>query len=284
MALHGAIAAAVTPLRDGGHRLDEDSFAPLVAFLEEGGVDGLLACGTTGEGVLLAVDERRRVLERFLEVRPAGFQVAAHAGAQTTHDTATLAAHAADAGADAVAVIAPPYYPLDEHELLTHLLAAASACAPLPFYAYEFIGRSGYPIPVSVIERLRERAPNLRGLKVSDTPFSAIEPYLALEGLDLFVGSEPLALQGIERGAVGCVSGLATAWPRVVASLVHDRDAEAGAKVGELRERLAGIPFHAAMKTVLEHRGVLLHADVRAPLRALTEGERSIVLGLADAS
>jgi dihydrodipicolinate synthase/N-acetylneuraminate lyase len=280
MALHGAIAAAATPLRDGGRRLDADSFAPLVTFLADGGVDGLLACGTTGEGVLLSVDERREALERFLAVRPPGFLVAAHAGAQTTHDTVTLAAHAAETGADAVAVIAPPYYVLDEHELFAHLLAAASACAPVAFYVYEFVRRSGYAIPVALIERLRERAPNLRGMKVSDTPFSALEPYLALEGLDVFVGSEPLALQGIERGAIGSVSGLATAWPDVVASLVHERSSTAGERVVELREGLAGMPFQAALKSVLEHRGILLRADVRAPLRGLRDDERATALAL----
>ena len=148
--------------------------------------------------------------------RPDGFQVAIHAGAQTTRDTVALAAHALQHGADAVAVIAPPYFPLDPEELLAHLRSAANACDPLPFYVYEFAGRSGYSIPVEVIERLRHEAPNLTGLKVSDLPFEAVKPYL-LDGLDVFIGQEPLALEGFDAGAVGCVSGLASAWPDVVA-------------------------------------------------------------------
>ena len=47
------LAASVTPLRDGGARLDEDAIEPLVRFLVAGGVDGIFALGTTGEGVLL---------------------------------------------------------------------------------------------------------------------------------------------------------------------------------------------------------------------------------------
>jgi dihydrodipicolinate synthase/N-acetylneuraminate lyase len=280
MALHGAIAAAVTPLHDAGRRVDEDAFGPLVSFLAAGGVDGLLACGTTGEGVLLSADERRRVVERFLEVRPDGFLVAVHAGAQTTRETVALSAHALDAGADAVAVIAPPYFPLDDEALLAHFRAAASACAPLPFYVYEFAARSGYATPVPVIERLRDAAPNLRGLKVSDTPFEAVEPYLAIEGLDLFVGSEPLAPAAMERGAVGAVSALASAWPEVVAELVHDRSDAACARVTGLRRSLATVPIHAAIKAVLVRRGILANDDVRAPLRGLTDVERAIVLAL----
>src|SRR4029077_19214951 len=130
--LHGAIAAAVTPLTDGGRALDEPAVAPLVDLLAGGGLDGALVAGTTGEGLLLHVDERQRLAERFLTARPAGFAVAVHAGAQSTRDTVALAAHARDAGADAVAVIAPPYFPLDADELFTHFLAAARAADPLP--------------------------------------------------------------------------------------------------------------------------------------------------------
>jgi dihydrodipicolinate synthase/N-acetylneuraminate lyase len=270
MSLRGAIAAAVTPLRDGGRSLDDDGFAPLVRHLVTGGIDGLLACGTTGEGVLLS-----------LAARPDGFQVAVHAGAQTTADTVLLAAHALDVGADAVAVIAPPYFPLDAQELTRHFVQVASACDPLPFYLYEFAARSGYAIPTEVISRVRERSPNLRGLKVSDTPFPAVEPYLAIEDMDVFVGNEPLVLEGMERGAVGAVSGLATAFPAITAALVHEQSAQAHDQVMRLRTGLQGIPFHAALKEVLVARDALTSADVRAPLRGLTDEERSKVLALA---
>lgn len=278
--LRGAIAAAVTPLRDDGRALDEDAIEPLVRFLAGGGLDGLLVCGTTGEGVLLSLEERRRVADRFVGARPASFQIAVHAGAQTTADTVALATHAAEVGADAVAVIAPPYFPLGAQELARHLLAAAEACAPLPFYVYEFAGRSGYAIPVDVVLRVKERAPNLAGMKVSDTPWSAVEPYL-IDGLDLFVGNEPLVLEGLAHGAVGAVSGLATAFPEIVAALVHDRSGAAGEQVVELRRRLGPLPFHAALKEVLGVRGVPVRPDVRAPLRGLTADERELVVELA---
>jgi dihydrodipicolinate synthase/N-acetylneuraminate lyase len=277
--LRGAIAAAVTPLKDHGLHLDLESIGRLTRFLSDGGVDGLLACGTTGEGVLLSVDERKRVAEAFIRSRPDGFLVAVHTGAQTTADTVALSAHALAVGADAVAVIAPPYFPLDEPELIRHFVGAASACDPLPFYVYEFAARSGYTIPVGVIERLRDRARNLVGLKVSDSPFDRVEPYL-LEGLDVFIGSEPLTRGGMEGGAIGSVSGLASAWPEVVAELVNERTDDAHTRVTQLRDRLAGLPFQAALKHVLADRDVLLHEDVRSPLRGLTEDERTIVSSL----
>jgi len=266
--LRGAIAAAVTPLRDEGRALDEDAVAPYVDFLAAGGVDGILPLGTTGEGILLTIDERRRVAERFVAAADGRLQVAVHAGAQTTADTAALAAHAAEAGADAVAVIGPPYYPLDDAALLAHFTAAARACEPLPFYLYEFKGRAGYSIPPGVIERLRETASNLRGLKVSNQPFEAVEPYL-IEGLDVFVGAEGLVRQGLQRGAAGAVSGLAAAFPELIAGLVHDGAGE----LGPVRAAVERFPFHAALKRIVASKGVPVREDVRAPLRGLTDAE-----------
>ena len=272
--IRGTLAAAATPLTQGGATLDEARFSPLVDFLVEGGLDGLLALGTMGEGILLSVAERRRAAELFLEHAAGRLQVAVHCGAQTTADTVALAEHAAAAGADAVAVIAPPYFPLDDRAILEHLSAAARACAPVPFYVYEFERTSGYAVPVLVIEALRESAPNLAGLKVSDTPWDRFSPYL-LEGLDVFVGPEALIGQGVSAGAVGAVSALATAFPELVAEAVREPDGGAASRVGALRAEVERFPRHAALKRVLVERGVAIGEDVRPPLRGLTSQERA---------
>jgi dihydrodipicolinate synthase/N-acetylneuraminate lyase len=264
--LRGALAAALTPLRDDGAALDEEAFGPYAEFLAGAGLDGTLALGTTGEGILLSAAERRRAAELFLE---GPLPVIVHCGAQTTAETAALAEHAAGAGAAGVAVISPPYFALDDEALLVHLTAAARAAGEVPFYVYEFKARSGYAVPIPVIERLREHAPNFAGLKVSDKPFDAVEPYL-LEGLDVFVGAEELVLKGIERGAVGTVSGLGSVFPERVVALVRDRDGD----VGALRAAMDRFPFQAAAKYVLGRRGVSVREDVRAPLRRLRDDEK----------
>jgi dihydrodipicolinate synthase/N-acetylneuraminate lyase len=271
--LHGAIAAALTPLTSDG-AFDEAAVEPYLAFLAGHGIDGVLVLGTTGEGVLFDVEERMRIATHVIGA--AGFQVAVHCGAQTTTDTAALAAHAAEAGADAVAVIAPPYYAFDADELLVHFSEAARACAPLPFYVYEFAARSGYAVPLPVIAELRKVADNFVGLKVSDTPWERFEPY-ALDELDIFVGPEALIPQGLARGARGAVSGLAASFPDAVVPLVADPTPEAGERVAALRASLQALPFQAASKTALGLRGVRVGPTVRSPLRGLRPDERSEV-------
>jgi dihydrodipicolinate synthase/N-acetylneuraminate lyase len=268
--LRGALAAALTPSR-------EDVYGPYVDFLAEGGLDGLLALGTTGESLLFSVPERKRVAELFIEAARGKLQVAVNAGAQTTADTVALAAHAAEAGADAVAVIAPPYFPLDDESVLAHLAAAARACAPSPFYVYEFARASGYAVSSRVLARLRDEAPNLVGMKVSDTPYEAFEPYLH-EGLDVFVGPEAFIGRGLSAGAVGAVSALGSAFPEHVARAVRERSDE----LASLRAAVEQFPRHAALKLVVARRGVPMPPDVRAPLRRLTaDEERALFDALA---
>ncbi|HLY50442.1 MAG TPA: dihydrodipicolinate synthase family protein [Solirubrobacteraceae bacterium] len=287
--ISGTLAAAVTPLRDGGARLDEDALAPLLDFYRASGLDGLLVLGTTGEGILLDDGERRRVAELAL-AGAAGMPVVVHCGAQTTTQTCALSAHAAEVGAQGVAVIAPPYFAFDQTELVEHFAAAAAACAPLPFYIYEYAERSGYVVSPAVVEEVRGRASNLVGMKVSDAPFARVEPYLAT-GLDVFVGAEGVIAEGMEHGAVGAVSGVAAAFPEAVAALVRNPTPERSALVQSLRSALSARPFQASVKAALAHRGVPVRPDVRAPLRALSDeaatalgAELERLLGAASAS
>jgi len=272
--LEGAIAAAATPLCEQGTRLDEEAFGPYADFLVGADLDGILAFGTNGEAVLLSVEERKHGLELWRDAIAGRALVAAHCGAQTTADTVALAAHAAEIGVDAVAVIGPPYFRLDASAQRAHLLAAARACAPLPFYVYEFAATAGYAFDPSMLAALRDEVENVVGMKVSDTPWTAFERYL-LDGFDIFVGPESLIHLGREAGAVGAVSALASAFPAEVAAVVREPTEAGAARLARLRERVESFPRHAALKRTAAWRGVPLRPDVRPPLRDLDDTERT---------
>ena len=115
---------------------------------------------------------------------------------------------------------------------------------------------------------------NVAGMKVSDSPFAKVEPYL-LEGLDVYIGAESLIGEGLAAGAAGAVSGLAAAFPEVVVEAVRTGDSTAA---GELRAIVDRYPRHAALKAVVRARGVAIREDVRGPLRGLTDAERAELL------
>jgi dihydrodipicolinate synthase/N-acetylneuraminate lyase len=267
-----ALAAAVTPLSSSGDDVDAAAVAGLVDFYVASGLDGLLILGTTGEGILLSVAERCAVADEYLRCSQGRLPVMVHCGAQSTRDTAVLAEHAAGSGAAGVAVIAPPYFALDDSAIEQHFVVAARACAPTPFYVYEFAARSGYAVPLPVVERLRDAAPNFTGLKVSDTPFERVQPYV-LPGLDVFVGAEELIHRGLAVGAAGGVSGLAGALPELTVRAVRSGSAEDSATAGRVRASLQRFPFHAVLKHILRWRGVAVEVAVRAPLRGLDDAE-----------
>lgn len=269
------LAAAATPMTSGGSAVDLDAVAPMLAFLESHGADGVLAGGTTGEGILLDVAERRALTQAFREAMSGTLIV--HAGAQTTADSVAVAAHAAEVGADGVAVIAPPYYRLDETALTAHFVAAARACAPLSFYCYTFAARSGYAIPVEVVRRVSEATDNLAGLKVSESPWSAVEPYLGL-GIPVLIGNEPLLPAGLKAGAAGAISGVAAAFPEIVRRVLDNPWGDDVETLERLRAALEESgQFIAAVKYALGRRGVPVQPDVRAPLRLLRDDEKAAI-------
>ena len=167
-------------------------------------------------------------------------------------------------------MIAPPYYPLSEDELVEHFVAAAHACAPLPFYLYAFTARSGYSLTPAVIRAVAERADNVAGLKVSESPYDRVSPYLAL-GLRTYVGQEPLLPQALADGALGSVSGLASAFPADVRRVLDEPTPEHAQRLVELRDALGAATFIAGLKWVLQNHGVPIQPDMRAPLLPVSE-------------
>lgn len=278
--LEGTLAACVTPLRDGGARADEGAVAGLTERYAAAGIEGVMALGSTGEGIMLEPAERRRLAELFVEAAAGRLLVAVHCGAQSTQTSVALAEHAAGLGADAVTAIGPPYYRFDPASLLTHFEAIAAACAPTPFYLYEYADRSGYAIPLDLIARLREAAPNFVGMKVSDAPFERLRPYL-LPDLDVFVGAENLLHDGIAAGATGAVSMLAAAFPEAVAAVVREPTAAGAARLDALRRALGAFPAQSAVKFLLSLQGVQIDPACRAPLQTIDREARSELERLA---
>jgi dihydrodipicolinate synthase/N-acetylneuraminate lyase len=274
-------AATVTPLNAEGRAVDMGGIAALAASMDANAVDGIFVCGTTGEGFLLTVSERKAVAEAFR----IGFsrEVIVHCGAQSTADTVALARHARSIEADAVAVIPPPYYPLDDRSLVAHLVAAARAAGDLPVYLYAFPARSGYPLSLDVVSAVRSRVANVRGIKTSDASLDAVARYIDT-GLPVFVGAEPLIPPAVRLGAAGAVSGLACAFPEVVDRHVRHPEPATERLVEKLGELLGVDAFCAAIKHALRLRGVAMTGGVRPPLRALTEAERRAVARAAAAA
>ena len=212
---------------------------PYVDFLAAPGrLDGVLALGTTGEGILLSVDERKRVGRAVRRGAAGRLQVAIHAGAQTTADTVELAAHAADARRRRGRGHRPAVLHLRRGGALPAFRRGRGGERPAALLPLRVQGPGRLFDPAARGRAARRPGGWAQGLEPA---VRAVEPYL-LEGLDVFIGAESLVDAGVERGAAGSVSGLAAAFPE-------------GADAGRSVRFLERFPFQAALKTVIALRG-----------------------------
>jgi 4-hydroxy-tetrahydrodipicolinate synthase len=157
----GAIVAIVTPFKDG--RIDEKAYKKLINFVVEGGVRGVVPCGTTGESATLTHAEHERVIDITVDEVGKRVPVIAGTGSNSTDEAIRLTRHARDAGADAALLITPYYNRPTQKGLALHYQAVASAC-DIPQVLYNVPGRTGVNMATETVVEL-SRIDTIVGIK-----------------------------------------------------------------------------------------------------------------------
>jgi N-acetylneuraminate lyase len=208
MRLGGLIAAGFTPMRGDGS-LDLDRVGPLVEQLLDEGVAGIYAVGSTGEGMSLAVEERREVAAAYVSAVGGRGPVVIQVGHDSLTEARGLAAHAQRIGATAISATPTTYFKPESLDVLIACLAEITAGAPdLPFYYYHIPGRTGVPLDmVALLEAARRRLPTLAGIKFTSPAVHEFQACLAVEdgGFDLLWGTDEMLLSAWAVGARGAV-------------------------------------------------------------------------------
>lgn len=244
------------------------------------GASGVLVAGSTGEGTLLAPDQRVALTRAAAAVLPAGGVLLAGASGPTPaaldEDVAALAA----AGADAVLVLAPHTYPLSPQELCDlHLEVAERATVPtLAYHIPQLTGSSLTP------DTVRELAvhPGIIGMKDSSPDADRRAEFAAatcdVEDFTLVTGHASSLARALDDGVGGAILAIANLRMRAVAALLQahaagDGDAVARhqATLARAAEALAGVPGStpAVLKAALQLQGLLTERWCRPPLRSL---------------
>ncbi|HHH30374.1 MAG TPA: 4-hydroxy-tetrahydrodipicolinate synthase, partial [Polyangiaceae bacterium] len=153
LSLRGVFPALVTPFADGA--VDEEALRALVERTIEGGVAGLVPCGTTGECVTLDDAEHGRVIRCVVEQAAGRVPVIAGAGTASTRHSIHLAQQAKDVGADGLLLVCPYYNRPSQAGLEAHFRAILDE-VPLPAVLYNIPGRTGVDLSVDTLERLSD--------------------------------------------------------------------------------------------------------------------------------
>jgi len=284
--LKGTMTAIVTPFDRTG-ALDIGPLDSYLQFQKAGGIDGLVVCGTNGEGPSLNVAERKRYLEAVVERRDA-FTIIAGTGANNLPDTIELTRHAGTCGVDAVLVLPPFFFKNPSAQGVAAFFRRVLDASDVPVLLYSIPQQTAVPITDDILALLAGH-PRLAGLKDSEGRWDRTHALLAgRPDLITFPGSDDLLGRATLAGAAGSISGTANSFPELVSAVRHAAlsggDVEAAqARLDLAKSIVLHYPLIAANKSVLAHRGVG-RMYVRPPLVELPQAlENELVARLKSA-
>ncbi len=218
MKFKGALTALVTPMREDG-QLDFPALERLTQAQLDGGIHGLVPCGTTGEASTLSHEEQLRVIEVVVKTVAGRVPVLAGAGSNSTREACHLATECEKLGVDGTLQITPYYNKPTQEGLVAHFGAVAEACG-LPMVVYNVPGRTGCDLTAETLARVAEHH-NVVGIKeaTGDMVRAARIRELCGEELALLSGDDFTLLPFLALGGNGVISVGSNVVPSLYADL-----------------------------------------------------------------
>lgn len=275
----GTFTAIVTPFRRDGS-LDEAALRTLVDRQIEGGVDGLVPCGTTGEGVTMSTAEKIRVIEIVREQSNDRVRVLAGAGGNSTAAVVTLAKQIDQVSVDGVLIVVPYYNKPTQEGLYQHFSTVADA-VEAPVVMYNVPGRTSANMTAETALRLAEHG-NIVGTKEASGVLAQVMEIIrgAPSGFSILSGEDNLAVPIIALGGHGVVSVASNEAPAMMSEMVRSALEGKMTEARELHYKLLGlmnvnfietnpIPVKAALAMM-----GLIEEQYRLPLVPMAEANR----------
>jgi 4-hydroxy-tetrahydrodipicolinate synthase len=285
----GTYTAIVTPFKNG--QLDEAALARLVKRQIQGGVDGIVPVGTTGESPTVDCDEHIRVIELAVKFAAGKIKVLAGTGANSTTEAISLTIAAEKAGADGSLQVAP-YYNKPTQEGLYHHFKAIADNTKLPIFLYSIPGRCGIEIAVPTVKRLAASCKNIIGIKEAGGNADRVSQFRAALGakFEILSGDDSLTLPFMAVGAQGVISVASNVAPREVAAMVRAFAAGDAKKALQIHKKLYPLfkdlfieTNPVPVKAALAMLG-LIDEEYRLPLVRMSASNRAVLKAAMKAS
>lgn len=280
----GTLTAIVTPFTQDGSSIDWDAYERHVGFQIEGGVSGIVPCGTTGEAPTLSSAEQIALVTRTVKLSGGRVSVMAGTGSASTQKAVSASRAAEEAGAHAVMVVVPYYNKPSQEGLLQHFETVASAVG-IPVVLYNVPGRSSINLKEETLFRILDRCRNVVAIKDATNNVLYCQNVLAKarDRVAVICGDDALTVPLMSVGATGVVSVTSNVLPRQVSDVVAR--AQAGDFAGAASRHLSLLAVHSAMfcapspvpaKVALAQAGRMTET-VRLPLTPATSEHRAII-------
>ncbi|MDW3686000.1 4-hydroxy-tetrahydrodipicolinate synthase [Cupriavidus sp. CV2] len=270
--LRGAITPVITPFKHG--QVDYDTYARLVDWQVRSGSDGVLVNGTTAEPSTLTPAERNQLVQVAVETVARRVPVVAATGGQSHLETIALTEAADRAGADALLIVTP-YYIRPPQRGLVEYYADLAGRTERPVMIYHIPGRAAVAMELPTVSAIRERAPNLVGMKHAVNDMGFVTHLLDAFGASwrVFVGLEELSFPMLAVGACGLMNAVGNLAPARVVALcqaVERGDMAAGRRLHfELFELNRSVFYDTnpiPIKYMMKRIGLLNDNEHRLPM------------------
>jgi len=278
---NGVISAIITPMKEDGSAIDTGPVKDYCDFIIDKGVSGIFAMGTTGEGPLLSLEEKKIISKKIVDSVNGRTRVIIQSGCITTEETIQLTRYSKDIGADAAGILLPYYYNLDEEAIFEHFARVAEAVPDFPIFIYNIPQCTCNNLSVKLFERLINEIDTIAGIKTSNPDIFQIIGFVraAKNKCSVFIGSDGLVLAGLSSGASGVVSGNASVFPEPLIDLYNafnrgerEKCIEYQQLVDKMRTALGDGYYIDAYKKTLSILGIEV-GKPRKPNRELTKEE-----------
>lgn len=287
--IRGVISPILTPMH-ADESVNYEELSRQTERLIAGGVHGVFAFGTNGEGYALHPEEKERALHAVVSCVAGRVPVFAGTGCVTTRDTVLQSVRAQAQGADVLSVITPWFAQASQEALYKHFREVAAAVPDMPIVLYNIPARTGNKLAPDTVRRLALEVENIVGVKDSSGDFENMTAYYTLtrdlggKAFAVLSGNDALILPLLKAGGHGGIAGCANLYPRVMSSIYDHFVAGEWQAAQDAQDAIAS--FRACFRygnpnTVVKEAVRLLGYDVgacRKPFDALpAEGVQAII-------
>ena len=261
--LRGVLTALATPF-DAAGEIEPTVLRTLVDRSVDGGVHGVVACGSTGEFAAMTGAERRFLVETVVEAAAGRVPVVAQTGAVSTAEAIALSRHAEAAGASVLMLVTPYYEALSLEETFRYLGRVAES-VEIPIMLYNLPGATGVNLSPEFVGRLLDEVGNIHYIKDTSADMAQAGRFAHNLGdrIGTFVGWDSLTLASLVEGVSGVMAGTANVFPSELVRVydaVHAGDLATArstwSEIYPLMDVIMSAPFIQAVKASLNLLGL----------------------------
>ncbi len=247
----GVWPAMLTPLHQNGD-VNPQAIDQLVELFVKQQMGGLYITGSTGQWPLLGRERRHQIVERTIRAAAGRIPIMVHVGANSTEESVELAKQAAQAGADAISAVAPPYYPYSADAVFEHYRRIGES-TDLPLYVYHLSNTNVLSLDAEDYVARLLKLPNIGGMKFTDgNLFQLGLLQAAAKGkLQLFSGADEVLCQAVLCGTIGAIGTFYNVWGPICR---QQREAVARGNIAGATEFM--LRFQVAIAKVIRSAGI----------------------------